>query len=283
MREYIYYDHLNLQIPLHDHIEVLDKPNDESCLISNHQNINSQLVAPEIDFYLKNSLDDTFAKAENVTTLYAARATCFDYSQDSDYSQEVGKSILLVCEFAEFKRVLKDDEYTAISLEPESIALISGHLGALNITIRHDDELLQIEADQIVWKNAPEFALLQSGVIDAKDEDAQALFEMIKAKTGTHKYKNFTTYDPSICQYHERREEICGKCADICPTVAIIKQDEDKHLKFSHIDCHGCGGCISVCPSGAIEYSQMPRMAFFWIAKLYPGKTPLLIPRKMSL
>lgn len=107
--------------------------------------------------------------------------------------------------------------------------------------------------------------------------------EKMRANTGTYRYKNFINYDSSICQYHERREEVCGKCAEVCPTVAILKEDETKHLVFSHIDCHGCGGCISVCPSGALDYTQMPRRAFSYMSEYYEGTIPLIIPQKMDL
>ncbi len=72
------------------------------------------------------------------------------------------------------------------------------------------------------------------------------------------------------------------KCADVCPSVAITKDDEKAHLVFSHIDCEGCGGCVSICPSGALDYTQMPRLVFYEIAKLYKNKIALIIPRKME-
>ncbi|MBE0496644.1 MAG: 4Fe-4S dicluster domain-containing protein [Campylobacterales bacterium] len=287
VKEYVYYDHLNLEIPLQDHIEVVKTPFlAEQCLITNHPDVPSHLIAPEIDFYLKNSEDTLLDKALNVSTLFEARALCYDFSQDSDYTQEVGRNIVLVGDeemLGGLKQALKAKEFAVLIVHPSEVAMIEGHLGALHVTLRQGDELHEVDADQMVWFEAPEFALRQSGVLDPEKNDIAKIVEAIEAKTGTHAYKNFITYDPSICQYHERREEICGKCAEVCPTVAIVKLDDTKHLKFSHIDCHGCGGCISVCPSGAVEYAQMPRRAFYEIAKLYQDKTALIVPRKMSL
>lgn len=286
-KEYVYYDHLNLEIPLQDHIEVVKTPVlNEKCLITNHPDVPSHLVAPEIDFYLKNSQDTLLDQALNVSTLFEARALCYDFSQDSDYAQEVGKNIVLVGEeeaLAGLKQALKTKGFAALVVHPSDVAMIEGHLGALHVTLRQGDELHEVDADQMVWFEAPEFALRQSGVLSPEKDEIESIVAAIEAKTGTHTYKNFITYDPSICQYHERREEICGKCAEVCPTVAIVKLDDTKHLQFSHIDCHGCGGCISVCPSGAVEYAQMPRRAFYEIAKLYQDKTALIVPRKMSL
>lgn len=286
-KEYVYYDHLNLEIPLQDHIEVVKTPLlGEQCLVTNHPDVPSHLVAPEIDFYLQHSQDSLLDKALNASTLFEARALCYDFSQDSDFSQEVGKNILLVGEeeaLSDLKQALKAKGFAVLVVHPSEVAMIEGHLGALHVTLRQGDELHEVDADQMVWFEAPEFALRQSGVLSPEKDEIESIVAAIEAKTGTHTYKNFITYDPSICQYHERREEICGKCAEVCPTVAIVKLDDTKHLQFSHIDCHGCGGCISVCPSGAVEYAQMPRRAFYEIAKLYQDKTVVIVPRKMAL
>jgi ferredoxin len=285
VKDFVYYDHSNLQIPLEDHIEVVKTPPLEGeCLVSNHSDVPTHLVASEIDFYLACSQDSIIEKAKNVTALFEARAMCYDYSQDTDYTQEVGKNILLVGEedgVLPLKQALREKEYAVLVVHPSEVAYIEGHLGALHVTLRQEGALHEVDADQMVWLEAPEFALRQSGVHSPEENSIEAIVALIEEKTGTHQYKNFITYDPSICQYHERREEICGKCAEVCPTVAIVKLDEAKHLQFSHIDCHGCGGCISVCPSGAVEYAQMPRRAFYEIAKTYEDKTPLIIPRKM--
>jgi ferredoxin len=279
--EFVFYDHINIDFPLPDHIQVVKNPTLETpCLISNHPDVSAHMVASEVDFYLQCSQDDALVKAKNIATLYEARALCFDYAQDSDYSQEVGKNIILVGEedgLIALKSALKERGFAVIVIHPSEISMIEGHLGALHVSLGET----QIDADQMIWFEAPEFAMRQSGVLSPDSDEIDKIVEAIESKTGLHQYKNYITYDPSICQYHERREEICGKCAEVCPTVAIVKFDDTKHLKFSHIDCVGCGGCISVCPSGAVEYAQMPRTAFYEIAKLYEDKIPLIIPRKM--
>lgn len=283
MKEFVYYDKNRLNIPLSDEIVVLtDNPN-EICMISNSKDIDSLLVAPEIDFYLENSQDSFIQKAQNVSTLYEARAISFDMAKDTDYSQEVGKNIIIVGEFQNLSTALKADGYGVLEFMPKDIKDINGHIGSLHVELVVDDKLVEVDTDQIVWQNAPEFALKQSGIVDVTNENTEEILDIIKNKTGDYIYKNFTFYDSSICQYHERREEICGKCAEVCPTVAIVKIDEKKHLQFSHVDCHGCGGCISVCPSGALDYSQMPSNAFYEISKMYKDKFPLIIPRKMQI
>lgn len=282
MKEFIYFDKDNLSTPLGDDIYVINEIEDEACIIGNTEELNAEIFAPEIDFYLKNSQDSIIQKAKNVSLLYRARSDSFDLAKDMDFTQEVGKNVLVVGdEMEDIAQALKAEGFGVLSFKDENIESIDGHLGSLHVNLTHDGKPLEVTTDQIVWKNAPEFALKQSGILDYDIQSIDEIVKTILEKSGKYIYKNYTFYDNSICQYHERRGDICGKCADICPTVAIVKDEENKHLKFSHIDCHGCGGCISVCPSGAIDYSQMPQTSFYKIAKMYEDKIPLIIPRKM--
>ena len=198
-------------------------------------------------------------------------------AQDLDFACEVGDKLLIVSDRdeSELEEKMSKEGFTCISLNPLNIVDINGHIGKLQVTIKKEEELLSLDCDQIYWENAPKFASKQSGVYDD-------ILTILKNK-GEYRYKNYIKYDSSICQYHERNEEICGKCAEVCPTVAILKEDKEKHLIFSHIDCHGCGGCISVCPSGALDYAQMPRVAFWEVSKFFKDTIPLIIPKKMNL
>lgn len=282
MKEFVYYDHLGLNIPLEDDIVQVDTTDNEVCLICNSEEIEAECYAPEIDFYLQNSQDSILQKAKNTSLLYEARAMSFDMAKALDYEQEVGGKIIAIGENLDnIIQKLKDDGLAILRLEASQIISIQGHLGSLHVSLLQNNETVEVDTDQIIWENAPEFALVQSGVINVLEENHDEVIAKVKEKLGNYQYKNYIFYDSSICQYHERREEICAKCAEVCPTVAITKQDKEKHLKFSHIDCLGCGGCISVCPSGALDYSQMPVSAFYEIAKLYKDKIPLIMPRKM--
>lgn len=282
MKEFVYYDHLGLNIPLEDDIVQVDTTDNEVCLICNSEEIEAECYAPEIDFYLQNSQDSILQKAKNTSLLYEARAMSFDMAKALDYEQEVGRKIIAIGENLDnIIQKLKDDGLAILRLEASQIISIQGHLGSLHVSLLQNNETVEVDTDQIIWENAPEFALVQSGVINVLEENHDEVIAKVKEKLGNYQYKNYIFYDSSICQYHERREEICAKCAEVCPTVAITKQDKEKHLKFSHIDCLGCGGCISVCPSGALDYSQMPVSAFYEIAKLYKDKIPLIMPRKM--
>jgi ferredoxin len=285
-QEYVFFDTDNLDFPLGDEIAVIQTPNEMEYIVSNDPQAKAVIYAPEINFYLKRSLDPISRKISTISKLYAIRAVGFDYAQDIDYAQEVGRKLLLVTDDeknAALKDALIQEGYTLIVLSPSMILDVNGHIGALNVVLKKEGELFDVECDQILWWNAPQFATKQSGTYDPVVLGEKGALAKLRANTGEYRYKNYVSYDSSICQYHERRVEVCGKCAEVCPTVAILKEDETKHLVFSHIDCHGCGGCVSVCPSGALDYTQMPRIAFSHVSAYYKGAIPLIIPHKMDL
>ena len=61
MQEFIYYNKNGLDFPLSEKIQVttnLDDIKDKSFLISNSKDVNSEFIASEIDFYIKNSQDN---------------------------------------------------------------------------------------------------------------------------------------------------------------------------------------------------------------------------------
>jgi ferredoxin len=287
MKEYLYCKEGDLEFPLDESIEVVQSQEGITAqyLVSNVQTQNTFIYAPEINFYLENSEDEISKKIVNVKKLYDIRGAVCDLAQDIDFEQEVGEKLLIVSKKDESPLVneMNDFGLTSMLIEPYMIKDVNGHIGALHVEIQKGDERLEVECDQIIWFDAPEFAMKQSGCVDPNAIGLEKAIQKVKSSSGVYKYKNFIKYDPKICQYHERREEICGRCADVCPTVSILKEDETKHLVFSHVDCHGCGGCISICPSGALDYSQMPRAAFKEIASFYERNIALIIPKKMEI
>ncbi|MBP6324806.1 MAG: 4Fe-4S dicluster domain-containing protein [Sulfurospirillum sp.] len=287
-KEYVFYSPEGLDFPLAEEIDVVAKACDnEGYLVSNHPEAKAVIYAPEINYYLAKSQDSIASKMANISKLYAIRSVAFDFAQDIDYEQAVGKKLLIVTDnlsYEALKKELADEGFLAMLLSPSLILDINGHIGALHVTLKKEGELFDVEADQIIWDGvAPKFAMKQSGVYDVSALGFEGALKKVRDNEGAYHYKNFINYDPSICQYHERRTEICGKCAEVCPTVAILKEDETKHLAFSHIDCHGCGGCISVCPSGALDYTQMPRTAFAQLSGYFKDAIALIIPHKMDL
>lgn len=287
MQEFIYYAQEALEFPLSENIFVTTQKNsDTSYVVSNSSNIKAEVIAKEIDFYIKNSNDPLSSKIKNVEKLYEINAVRFDLAKDVSFSQEVTNQLLIVGTIEQkeqFLNAITDDEFDLYHVEPELIKAISGHIGNLTVTVDDEGEEVELHISQIVWFDAPQMAYLQSGSFDPLASTLQEVISTLRNNITEYSYKKFTTYDSSICQYHERREEICGKCEEVCPTVAIVKDDATKHLSFSQIDCHGCGGCISVCPSGALDYAPTSRESLFEISRFYEGHIALVVPNKMDI
>ena len=290
MQDYIYYNKDGLEFPLNEEIKVitsLEGLENSTFLISNTDKLSCEFVAKEVDFYIKNSQDNLSKKIENVLKLYEIALSKYDLAQDISYSQEVSKELLVVInnedEFKEFSRYAKEDDFNLFKVEENLIKTIEGHIGDLKVTVNSNDKDVVLNVSQILWFEAKQVGLNQSGTIDPNIVGIQNAVEELKNNINQFSYRKFTTYDKNICQYNERREVICGKCEEVCPTVAIVRDDKVKKLTFSQIDCHGCGGCISVCPSGALDYAPTSRESLFEMSKYYKDTHPLIVARNMDI
>ena len=290
MQEFIYYNPKELDFPLSEEILVttnIEDTKEKNFLISNTKEVQSELNASEIDFYVNNSQDSVSAKIENVLKLYEIAASKYDFAQDISYSEEISKQLLLVADNQEdyeaFTEAINDDDFELFFVKEEIIKEISGHIGNLSVVVDDEGKDVTLNVSQIVWFDAKQIGLNQSGTFDPNLTSIEEVVQTLKENINEYSYKKFTTYDQSICQYHERREEICSKCEEVCPTVAITKDDETKTLGFSQIDCHGCGGCVSVCPSGAIDYAPSNKESLFEMSKFYEETHPLVVPEKMEI
>lgn len=288
MQEFIYYSEKGLDFPLSENILVSSKLTDfenSNFIVSNSKLIDAEIIADEIDFYVRNTKDPISSQINNIEKLYKINETRFDLAQDMSFTENISNKVLLVCEKDWKNKILKlinPDEFDLFHISEDIILDINGHIGNLKVTVKDDNDESTLNVDQIIWFDEKELGMKQSGCFDPLKSSIDDVLLNIRKNITSYEYKKFTTYDKTICQYHERREEICGKCAEVCPTVAILKNDEEKHLEFSQIDCHGCGGCISVCPSGAIEYAPSNRESISQMSKFFEGHIPLIIPDKMN-
>ncbi|WP_144584889.1 4Fe-4S dicluster domain-containing protein [Campylobacter coli] len=287
MKDFVFIQNENL-IPLPDEINIWEKCKDEEVLISNEKAQKAQIYAPEINFYLKNSQDEILERSKNILKLYEARANVYDLGLDLEQNKEVKNRIILVDSDDAMADFLKKQNFKIISLKNEEILAVFGSIGELCAVILNQGEEVEIDFDILLFNTKSneirkDFTR-QSGCYNISNfKDQESLLEFLQDKSPKYTYKTYITYDSSVCQYHERRSEHCAKCVEICPTVAILKDDESKHLEFSQVDCLGCGGCISVCPSGSLDYAPMPRESFFELCEFYKEKKILIIPKKMSL
>ena len=290
MQEYIYYNKNGLDFPLSEKIQVatsLDDIKEKSFLISNSKDVNSEFIASEIDFYIKNSQDDLSKKIQNVSKLYEINATRFDFAQDISHSVDVSKEVLLITKTQEeydlFTSQLSKDDFELFRIDETILKTISGEIGNFEVVVKDSHKDITLRVSQIVWFDAKPSPKERIGVFDPNLSSINEVVKILKDNINSFSYRKFTTYDKTICQYDGRREVICSKCEEVCPTVAITKDDTTKTLTFSQVDCHGCGGCISVCPSGALDYTPTNKESLYEISKFYKETHPLIIPSKMSL
>lgn len=285
MIEFGYYTPKNTIKPvLRDEIKFVENE-DEEIFISNYELKNTKIVAKEIDFYLKNSEDDILSKAKNVNLLYEARAVAFDYAKDIAKSKAVGKNIIIISDENEesLKEILIKNGFKVVILSHAEIKFLYGEIGEIYINVLSDTDEFEINCDFVFIKNAKPYMLRQSGcyeILGLLNDEILAIANKISPQFN---YKNFITYNEKLCQFHERRSEICASCAQVCPSVAILKDSQKKHLIFSDIDCVGCGKCVSVCPTGAIDFSLIPCTGFNEITNLYSDKIILLLDKHSDL
>ena len=58
----------------------------------------------------------------------------------------------------------------------------------------------------------------------------------------------------SIPRLSTEKCDLCGSCAEVCPSHAITV---DLDWRYDSIACEGCGKCVSACTSGALSYEIM--------------------------
>jgi len=289
MQEFVYFSDRGLDFPLPENILVtseLSTASNNDFIVSNSKNVHGEIIADEIDFYISNSQDTIANKIKNVEKLYEINAIRFDMAQDIKYTQKVSQEVLLVStkeQKEEFLKSMIPDEFNLFHVTPEVVKSISGHIGNLTVIVNDNFKDATLHVSQIVWYDQEEIATTQSGTFDPLESSLDNVLATLRNNITNYEYKKFIVYDQNICQYHERNEKTCGKCAVVCPTVAIERDDDIKHLLFSQIDCHGCGGCISVCPSGALDYAPLNRESIYDISRLFSGHIPLVIPQKMNI
>ncbi|MCR4941929.1 MAG: 4Fe-4S binding protein [Campylobacter sp.] len=283
MSDFGFYDN-NGGVILNEQIQITKDENTD-FLVANSPKLKAQIYAPEINFYLENSSDNMLEKSKNTLLLYEARASAFDEAKDIDYEKKVGKNIVLISndEREDLANLLRQNGFKVLHFTHFEIKFVYGAVGDLGVIVQNEGEDVEIDADFLLAQNARDYMLKQSGCFEIAGLSDDEVLKLLKQKSPNFAYKSFTFYDPSICQYHERRNEICAKCVEACCSVALLKDEANKHLVFSHIDCINCGECVAICPSGAIDSTLMPRQSFFQIAKFYKDKIALILTPSANL
>ncbi|EAL3975652.1 4Fe-4S dicluster domain-containing protein [Campylobacter upsaliensis] len=271
--------------PFDDKITLLEKPNEEEVLITNDPSQKAEIYAPEINFYLKNSKDSILEKNKVVLKLYEMRLSAYENGLDFENTKQISNRILIIASKNEAREsVLKEAGFKVISLDESEVLSVFGSAGELCAVLKNGGEEVELDFDILLYEKERQDFKRQSGCYDlANFKDERELLSFLQSKSPNYHFKTFITYNSSVCQYHKRRSEHCAKCAELCPTTAILKDDEERILEFSQIDCLGCGGCVSVCPSGSLDYAPMNRDSFFKMLDFVAGSKVCIIPKKMPL
>lgn len=258
-------------IPLSDEISVFNSSCDESFLISNDKALKAEIYAPELSLFMKKSTAKPLNKAKMLSLLYEARNIAFEHSKQQEFSKKVGKNVLIIGENRpQLKQSLENEGFKVIHLE--RIDFIYGAAGELCAVIDEGE----VELDFALFTSPEPWALRQSGCFDISILSDDEVLDILCHLSPIYSYKNYIFYESDACLHRHRRVDICAKCAEVCPRVAILKNDEAKELEFSAIDCIACGACVSACPSSSIDNAILPRSAFAKIAKIYRGYVPLV-------
>ncbi|MEB2792280.1 4Fe-4S dicluster domain-containing protein [Campylobacter upsaliensis] len=271
--------------PFDDKITLLEKPLNEEVLITNEPSQKAEIYAPEINFYLRNSQDSILEKSKLVLKLYEMRLSAYENGLDFENTKEITNRILIIADEDKAREsVLKEAGFKVISLDESEVLSVFGSVGEMCAVLQNGGEEVELDFDILLYEKERQDFKRQSGCYDlANFKDEKELLTFLQDKTPHYNFKTFITYNSSVCQYHKRRSEHCAKCAEICPTTAILKDDEERILQFSQIDCLGCGGCVSVCPSGSLDYAPMNRDSFFKMLDFVEGSKICIIPKKMPL
>ncbi len=265
-------------------IDVLESNGGGDYIVSNSEDVDAEIYAPEINFYLKNSKDkDPEKLGNNVYRLFQARNLFYLYSSDLPEIKRIDNTVILVGGdefFDEFEELNSGGKLEVIAkVNPEDIEKIEGVIGSLKL-LKKDNSIF--EASQILFLDRPD-DYERVGVIKVERGKEYAAFnEALENAEFGYEYVKVLKYDNTICQHHNRQYDVCGFCADVCPVDAIVKADDPRRLEFVDINCTRCGGCVSICPSGAMDFRVPDRSVFHMMSKIYKDRIPLIIPENMG-
>ena len=271
---------------LDESIKVIKDPAEAksiNIIISNTDLVKPVIWAKEIDFYLNNSEDDVKTKAENVLKLFKIQYIRYLFATDIIKTKDISNTLLVIGtddELTQIESIEDKDLFNIKFAHPDEIEAITGVIGEFIVVFNNKTTA---KFDQILWFSAEEDAI-KAGVIDPYREGvAYAWAKVHNNLMNGYEYKKILAYDTDICLYHEKKSDVCGICADICPEEAITKDKENKHLIINDIKCSGCGGCVSICPAGALDFTETGRGAFYKMSKLFMDHIALIIPEPVGL
>lgn len=278
--EYFYKPKSESMVDLGDAFDSLVQDESVRYLVSNSKGVNAEIYAPEVDWYFNNSKESLERKKNTLKKIYEIRTVAYEVARNVESSVRVGKSVLLISEVPqpELQSTLIEKGFVVVPVFTKNNCLVSGSLGNFLIqTHPKESEKATVEAAQIIWFNVPEQYQKMVGVYDPVVVGTHKAIDLVSENEGLYRYKNSIRQDWSICLQKNKREDICGKCVDICPEGAISKSPDDLRITLSNLQCVGCGQCVSICPTGSIDYAAVPRKSFNTLGVLYSDSMVLIV------
>lgn len=275
-KEYLMAASPQLVFDLGDNFDHSIAHQDHRYLVSDIPEANADIYAPEIHFFQEYSKDSLENKKANILKLYKARSTALELSQNIEFSAYVGNRVVLITMTGEpiLESSLQEAGFSCLHVPCDIVTSVTGQIGELKIICLIDGKDTTLYADQILWLKRPKDHTNTSGIYDLTTLENPV--EKLTANKGNLKYTNSIKYISATCLYHHKREDICHKCVDICPTNALSINTKEKQIDIAHIHCNECGACVALCPSGSLDFAPLPRKAFKVIASLYKNQIALI-------
>lgn len=230
-------------------------------LVANNNLANAYIIAPEIDFYIKNSKNNL----EKIEKLYEARALAYDYSKEIKKNTQIKKELFLNFEDNELKLFLENNGFKCINVP--SNTEFYGFIGELNAVFDNNFK----SASLALCKNDSNL----KAVKNVKDLSKEEILDFLNQHTGYYEYDSKIIFNANSCQLQDRRSLHCGWCAQVCPTLAIVKNEN--RLLINDIDCISCAKCINICPTNALILTDFNNESFWQISKLYENEQILVL------
>ena len=283
--EYFYKCEKNAELEFGTGFDISPSVNTGRYLVSNVKESNAEIFAPEINQYCERSVDSLDLKMSNLKKLYEARAVVYESAQDVDSSVRVGQTVLVVSDSnqSELMESLNVRGFSAIHILSNVVSGFTGFLGNFTLKSKREEGGATLSADQVLWFNAPAQIAKLIGVYDPERDGVDETIRQLETHQGIFTYRNTIKYNGSICLQKNKREEICGRCIDACAEKAMFRDLEKQRIELSNIQCIGCGRCVSVCPTGALDYSPMPRSSFDSVSSLYKDSIALVIAERSEI
>src|SRR5260370_15376848 len=168
---------------------------------------------------------------------------------------------------------------TSFPIVKGTIRNAQGHFGAFELTIDDFAAPRPSSRDHLVFEaarngatsrsdlvldlsgDAPLFPAhdLRDGYLRSDPRDPTAMLRAVlkvRDLVGSFDKPKYINFTAELCAHSRSNITGCHRCLDLCPTSAIMPDDD--HVNINAEVCAGCGQCATACPTGAATYALPP-------------------------